>query len=209
MNYEARIAKLKAKGILDDKDANLLETTLKQKMSTLPKKRRYLLETIGLLLLGAMLLYLSIQIGSAGEDSGIEDVSQTLNGIRAGVSTSHTFLLLLAGFVTAAFVGFYLLVQHYYNVLWRIQEGMTATGTLIADLEARQSQINETLQQFVSHAQSSKRSANTAIEVTAELDRELGELQRMYTALQVECRQKRRVFPYTLAAMAGKLPECQ
>ena len=209
MNYEARIAKLKAKGILDDKDANLLETTLKQKMSTLPKKRRYLLETIGLLLLGAMLLYLSIQIGLAGKDSGIEDVSQTLNVSRAGVSASHSFLLLLAGFFTAAFIGFYLLVQYYYNTLWRIQEEMTARGTLIADLEARQSQINESLQQFVSHTQSSKRSANTAIQATAELDRELGELQQSYASLQAECRLKRSIFPYILALMAGKLPDCQ
>jgi len=209
VNYEARIVALKAKGILDEKDADALKSTLGQKMIDLPKQRRYTLEGVGLLLFGVLLVYLVMQIGMAEGSGGIEEVSQTLNDTRTGVGTSHTFLLLSAGFFVAAFVGFYLLVHHYYNALWRTREQMVAADTLIADLQERQAKMHEMLQAFSSQSEGSNKTAKTAMQITAELERELGELQRIYAAFQASCRQKQKAFVYTLAAMVGTLPKCQ
>jgi len=209
VNYEARIAALKAKGVLDEKDAGVLESSLGQKMIDLPKQRRYTLEGIGLLILGILFVYLTMKIGMAESSGGIEEVGQTLNDTRAGVGTSHTFLLLTAGFFVAAFVGFYLLVHHYYNALWRTREQMVAAGTLIADLQERQAKMHEMLQQLSSQTEGAEKTSKTAMQIIAELDRELGELQQIYTALQASCRQKQKAFVYTLAAVVGTLPKCQ
>jgi len=209
VNYETRVAALEAKGILDKNDANLLKRSLKQNVATLPKRRNYLFEMVGLLLFGAITFYLALQVGMVESDGSIEDVSQTLNALRSGMSTSHTFLLFLLGFGTATYLGLYLLVHRYYNAWWRIQEQMSAAGMLIADLETRQSQMDERLRMLASQAQNGKKTAKTVMQITAELDRELGVLQQEYAALQAECRQKRVAFPYTLAAMAGIPPECQ
>ena len=207
MNYEARIAALKAKGVLDEADADTLQNTLKQTVTALPKTRRYTLETIGIVLLGAVVVYLLMQAGLADGTEGVEEVSRTLNASRAGVSASHAVLLLLAGFAAAAYLGLYALVHRYFNTLWRMQEEMIATGALIAELETRQSDLHTKSQQLLSQENSGKKSAKTAMNITEALDRELGELQCIYASLQAGCRQKRRVFPYTMAAMAGSLPE--
>ena len=209
MNYEARIAALKAKGILNESDADRLQSTLKQQVTSLPKARRYMLETIGIVLLGVVVVYLLMQVGLTEGSGGVEEVSRTLNASRTGVSASHALLLLLAGFVAAAYLGLYALVHHFYNVLWRMQEEMIATGALIADLEARQSDMHTKSQQLLSQEGSGKKATKSAMQIGAELDRELGELQRIHAALQVACRQKCRAFPYTLAALAGRLPECE
>ncbi len=209
MNYETRIAALKAKGILDANDADVLEKSLRQEVSALPKQRRYTLETIGLLFFGVVGCYFAMQVGLADNSSGVEDVSRTLNSVRVGVSSSYTFLLLVLGFCTAAFLGLYALIHRYYNKLWRLQEQMTAIGMLIADLEERQQEMHERLQTFSAQPKKGKKYNKTAMLITAELDRVLGELQQGYAALQAECRHKKGVFPYTLAAMAGTLPTCQ
>ena len=210
MNYEARIAALRAKGILDEEDATALQSTLHKKLTALPKKRSYTLEMIGIVLLGAIVSYLVLHIGMVESSESVENVSKTLNASRAGVSASHSFLLLLAGFLAVVLLGLYGLVHHYYNLLWRIEEEMIATGALITDLEVRQSDMDKKLQNLASQQEDRKgKTTKTAMEITKILDSELGEMQRYYAALQAECRQKRRAFPYTLAAMAGKLPECQ
>ncbi len=209
MNYEARIAALKAKGILDEADADALQSTLKETVTALPKTRRYSFEMIGIVLLGAIVAYLLFQAGLAEGSGEVEEVSRTLNASRAGVSATHSLLLLFTGFVTAAFLLLYALIHRYYNALWHIQEEMIAIGVLIADLEARQSAMHTKSQQLLSRENSGKKGAKTAMQIGAELDRELGELQRSYASLQAECRQKRTAFPYRLAAMAGRVPECQ
>ncbi len=209
MNYEARIAALKAKGVLDENDADILKKSLQQKFSTLPKQRRYTLETLGLLLFGIFVFYLAMQVGLAENNGQVEDVRGTLNSVRVGVSGSHTFLLLVLGFCTIAFLGLYALIHHYYNKMWRLQEQMTATGILIAELEERQKEMHARLQDLSSRSKRGGKSAKTTMRITAELDRELGELQRGYAGLQAECRRRQGVFPYTLATMAGTLPRCQ
>ena len=209
MNYEERIAALKAKGILSESDADRLQSTLKQQATELLKARHYMLETIGIVLLGAVVVYLLMQAGAAEGSGAVEEVSRTLNASRTGVSASHALLLLLAGFVAVAYLGLYALVHRFYNALWRMQEEMIATGVLIADLEVRQSDMHTKSQQLLSQEGGSKKAAKTAMQIGAELDRELGELQRIYASLQAVCRQKHRAFPYTMAALAGRLPECK
>ncbi len=209
MNYEARIAGLKAKGVLDENDADILQKSLEQKFSALPRQRRYTLETIGLILFGIFVFCLAMQVGLVENNGQVEDVGRTLNSVRVGVSGSHAFLLLVLGFCTIAFLGLYALIHHYYNKMWRLQEQMTATGILIAELEERQKEMHARLQDFSSQSKSGRKSATTAMRITSELDRELGELQRGYGWLQAECRRRQGVFPYTLAAMAGTLPRCQ
>jgi len=209
VNYEARIAALKAKGVLDENDADILKKSLQQKFSTLPKQRRYTLETIGLLLFGIVVFYLAIQVGVAENNGQVEDVRRTLNSVRVGVSGSHTFLLLVLGFCITAFLGLYALIHRYYNKMWWLQEQLTAVGILIADLEERQKEMHARLQDFSSRSKSGRKSAKTAMQITAELDRALGELQQGYASLQAECRRRQDVFPYTLATMAGTLPKCQ
>ena len=86
---------------------------------------------------------------------------------------------------------------------------MTAAGMLIADLGVRREEIHERLQAFLSQSKNGKKSTRTAIQITEELDRVLGELQQRYAALQAECRHKQGAFPCTLAIMAGTLPPCQ
>ena len=209
MNYEARIAALKAKGILDEADAGVLQSTLKQQANALPKERRYSLETIGIVLLGAVVAYVVFQAGLAEGSQDVEEVSRTLNASRVGVSATHTIWLLLVGMFATALLVLYGLIHRYYNMFWRLQEEMIATGALIADLEARQSAMHTKAKQLLSREESGKKAAETAMKIDAELDRELGELQRIYASLQAECRQKRGTFPYILAAMAGRVPECQ
>ncbi len=208
MNYEERIAALKAKGILDEADVSTLRSTLKEKTAAVPKRRSYLLETVGLLFVGTVVVYLVLQVGTLENASNVEEVSRTLNASRTGVSASHTLLLLLAGFFAATLLGTYLLAHHCYNHLWWIEEQRIATGALIADLEVRQFKTAEKLQRYISQEHSGEKAVKTAMQITATLDRELGEMQAEYAGLQAACRQKRGAFPCKLATLVGNLPAC-
>ena len=206
MNYEARIAAMREKGILDEREAETLQTSLRRAGAERSSRRRYTLEGIGLLLFTLLAAYLAMQAGLSTESGGVEDVRRTLNDPRTGLGAAQSFWLLLAGCLTAAYLGLYLWVHRLRNALWRLQEGMNALGILIAELEIRQSDLREKLQSFIP---GKCPGAKAAMEITAELDWELGQLQREYTALRAECRRKRGKFPYTLAALAGGLPACE
>ena len=206
MNYEARIAKMQADGILKEEEAKMLKKSLKESSATIePKQRNYRLEGVAILFFALLILFFLIQTEMTTSDTSIENVSLTLNQPRAGIGTFQTFSLILFGFGIIAFIGFYTLVHHYYNGIWKLQEHLKATGTLIADLETRKSKMEESIQKFSTE----KQGAKSALHILDRMDRELGELQQEFAYLQARCRQKKGKFPYSLAALTGGLPSCQ
>ena len=209
VNYEARIAEMRAKGILVENDAATLKSSLEQKVASLPKQRSYSLELFGALLFGAIILLISIQVGLTDKNSSVEDVAHTLNAVRIGVSASYTFWALLLALSVVGFLVLYGLVHRYYNHIWRIQAEMTAAGEMIADLEVRQKEVQEAIDSLLDRKPNTKSATKTAIQTIVDLDETVGKLQREFAQLKAKCAQMRSIFPYTLASIAGSLPECR
>ena len=217
MNYEARIAALQAKGILDDKEAKQLKKSVQKRVVSLPKQRAFSLEIAGVVLIGMILLYIGIQLGTTGSSGAVEDVAQTLNNTRAGVGAGSTFSFLLLAAGVGGFLLLYLLVHRYYNRIWKHQEQMQALGEMIADLEVRKERLADTVEKILaegSHQENTpvflgRTDKTEAMYILEETEASLGELQEQYAALKAVCRYERGKFPYTLAALAGSLPTCE
>ncbi len=217
MNYEARIAALKAKGILGEKEAQQLKDSVHNSVEALPKRRSFSLEIAGVVLLMAILLFIAIQTGMTDASGDVENVAQTLNTTRAGVGAGSTFgfLLLAAGVV--GFLLFYLLVHHFFNRLWRHQEQMRAIGEMIADLEVRKERLSERVEKVLAQRDDTNATSvhigttgkAEAMRILEETEASLGELQEHYAALKAVCRYEKGKFPYALASLAGTLPNCE
>jgi len=217
VNYEARIAALKAKGILGDKEAEQLKHSVQKRVVSLQRQRSFSLEIAGAVLIGMILLYIGIQIGTTGTASGVEDVAQTLNNTRAGVGAGSTFSFLILAAGVGGFLLFYLLVHRYYNRIWKHQEQMQALGEMIADLEVRKERLADTVDKILAKGNTSENAPlllgrtdkTEAMYILEETEASLGELQEQYAALKAVCRYEREKFPYTLATLAGSLPMCE
>lgn len=220
MNYEARIATLKSKGFLDEKQAEKLNHTLSEKSASVVRKRNYALEVIGVGLLILLFGYLSMQVGLAEGSAEVENVSEMLNATRNGIGSAQSFGLLFVGIAVFVFILFYLLVHRYYNKLWKWQENILAYGEMIADLEKRKEALEEKMASLLEN-QTKHRNGDVlintdfpdatkqAMETVERLTNELGEIQNEYTMLKTRCRTHSGKFPYTLAAVAGTLPTCK
>jgi len=217
VNYETRIAALKAKGILGDKEAEQLKNSVQNRVASLPKQRTFSLEIAGVVLIGMILLYIGIQVGTTGAAGGVEDVAQTLNNTRAGVGAGSTFSFLLLAAGVGGFLLFYLLVHRYYNRIWKHQEQMQALGEMISDLEVRKKRLADAVEKILAEGSSRENTQlilgrtdkTEAMYILEETEASLGELQEQYAALKAVCRYEREKFPYTLAALAGSLPACE
>ena len=220
MNYEARIATLKSKGLLDEKQAEKLNRTLSEKSASVVRKRNYTLEVIAVGILALLFVYLSMQVGLAEGSTEVENVSETLNAVRSGIGGGQSFGLLFVSVAVFVFVLFYLLVHRYYNKLWKWQENILAYGEMIADLEKRKEALEEKVASLLEN-QAIQRNGDVlintdspdatkqAMQTVERLTNELGKIQNDYTMLKARCRTHSGKFPYTLAAVAGTLPTCK
>ena len=217
MNYEARIAVLKARGVLNEKEAQQLKSSVDNSVEALPKSRSFSLEIAGVVLLMAILLFIGIQAGLTETSDEVENVARTLNSVRTGIGAGSTFGLLLLAAGAGGFLLFYLLVHHFFNRIWRHQEQMRAIGEMIADLEVRKERLSQRLEKVLAY-KDDKSAASVhigttekaeAMRILEETEASLGELQEHYAALKSVCRYEREKFPYVLASLAGALPNCE
>jgi len=180
-------------------------------------KRRYTLESVGIVVLILLFAYIALYLGFLPNDaSQVEDVAQTLNHPREGIGTGSSFLLLLLLSVTAAFVLLYTAAHRYFNQAWACYRDIHAYGTMIADLEERQAALKASLETLNGTTDKTAAAVITThsdkaetMEILQNLHKELGELQTLHTACQSKCQSYAGHFPKNLATLVGELPICE
>ncbi len=215
MNYEARIAALKAKGILNQTQAAKLDRTLKESTPPQSPRRGYTLETAGILILLLLFAYIALRLGMLPEENGIENVSHTLNASRSGIGAESSFLLILLLCVTGGFVLLYTISHRYFNLAWKCYREMHTYGEMIADLEKRQDTLKRSLEKVSEHTDETDAmlvlthsDKARSMEVLQGLHEELGTLQNLHTTCKAKCQSFAGHFPQNLATLVGALPQC-
>ena len=220
MNYEAHIAKLKSKGLLDKKQADTLIRSLSKKSVSVPPKRNDTLEVAGVGILLFLFVCLAIQATIADGSGAVESVASTLNDTRIGIGSGKSFVLMMLISWVVLFAFFYFLVHHYRNKVWRYQEEIIAHGEIIADLEERKTQLEEKMESLLEEQAKREKAkvvintddpdaTNQVIAILEKLYEELGDLQRQHAMLKAKCRSYSGKFPFSLAGIGGSLPGCQ
>lgn len=209
VNYEARIAMLQSKGVLNSKEAEKLSQILMKKSASVAMQRNYSLEIIALGIFTIFVIYIVMQVGFSDTSSEIENVAVTLNSARDGIGSIQSFGLLLIFAVMFVFVLFYFLVHRYYNKLWNSQKNMLAYGEMISDMQKRKEVLEQEIKSLLEKQLKDNNDAiKQAMEILERLSCELGDLESNYTMLKAQCRKDSKKFPYTLAAIVGPLPAC-
>jgi hypothetical protein len=219
VNYESRIETLRAKGVLDAAQAEKLKRSFESRRNIVAEssvmKRRYILETVGLVWLAVVVFYVVfITFGNETVQS-VEDVTQSLNDAHvAGITDGGTVVwavLLAAGAVYAVLFfashAFYRTFRKQYESRLALQKDIEASEALKKELESLAGKwlSEETKAPDITIGDDAR---SVAIEVMVRIQNEILSKKERLHRLQAECASKRGRFPFTLAALAGEIPSC-
>jgi hypothetical protein len=218
VNYEAKIAALKEKGLFTKEQAKRLSNSFgKQTEETVVSgKRYYWLEVFGIILLSSVMLYLFIAVGSSDPVKGVEDISRSLNapvesGIGAGQSMGVIVLLLLVILYGLLF----LYAQSRYASAWRMAGEITLLREKIHHIEVMKQELGVRLESLLAQEKEpdgvllSQSTRGYVMETLTEIESSLLRTKERLALLETQCRKAQDIFPANLAKLIGEVPSCQ
>jgi len=212
MNYNERLLQLRKKGILSDDQAERLSDSLEVSLtqSTPLVKKNYMLESIGIVLLAAVTLYLFIVIGTTDQITEVEDVAVTLNSAtNASIGVVNSFILILILACIVMYGGLYLYAYNRFKAFVHDAEEVVALKEHLYQLDVMIDAVKPRLEKLLD-AQGFDMSDTMKVyvmETLKELEERRYKKQEELIFLEAEQRQKKEQFPDSLAGLIGKLPK--
>ena len=212
MNYNERLLQLRKKGVLSDDQAERLSDSLEVSLtqSTPLVKKNYILESIGIVLLAAVTLYLFIVIGTTDQITEVEDVAVTLNSAtNASIGVVNSFILILILACIVMYGGLYLYAYNRFKAFVHDAEEVVALKEHLYQLDVMIDAVKPRLEKLLD-AQGFDMSDTMkvyAMETLKELEERRYKKQEELIFLEAEQRQKKEQFPDSLAGLIGKLPK--
>jgi hypothetical protein len=220
VNYEERIERMLQSGVIDEQEAHSLGCALKQDnvVSVPEPKRRYRLESIGAVLLGALIVL--IWLGSAahpGMDM-VEHVDKTLNApVSSDVSTFAMFGMVIVLVAVLAYSALYILARLSYTNLWKSKQHMALLDAeekhllqmqkVLADKADAMAQ--EHAQQDVDLVIETDRSPDRLPQWLVEIEEALLACRNDAAKTMQQCKMLRSGISGALAKLVGTLPKCE
>jgi ABC-type multidrug transport system fused ATPase/permease subunit len=217
VNYEAKIAALKEKGLFSKEQAERLSKSLGTSAEITPVsgKRHYWTELFGAVLLVGVLLYLFVAVGSSESLKGVEDISRSLNApVDSGISAGQSMGVVVLLVAVVLYALFYLYVQSRYRSFWRMAEEIAVLQERIHHTEVMKRELGEKLEGLLAKEREpdgvllSQSTRGYVMETLTEIDTTLLQLKGRLSQLETRCQKERDLFPANLAKLAGALPTC-
>ena len=209
MNYKERVTELRKKGILSDDQAHRLANSLeKSPIDTPSPKKRYWLESVGIVLLLGVTFYLFIVIGVTEPSTEVEDVATTLNSTTtAGIGVIDSFMVILILITIILYGTLYLYAHNHFKAFVRRAEEMVALKESLHHLDVMIDTLKPRLEKLLD-AEGTALSEVTkvyAVETLKELEERRFMQQEALALLEAKQRQKKEHFPDNLAGLVGEL----
>ncbi len=218
MNYEARIEAMKEKGIFSEEQAQRLAASFEKREEnhTTQTERKYMLEIIGMGVIGLAMLYIFISVGSTGGTDGVEDVSRSLNvPLHSGMSGQSSFVLVLVLLVVLVYGMLYLYAHNRFNMFRKTAEEMVVLEESIHQTEVMKKELSQTLERLLREEKEpegvlvSTSIRGEVMETFKEMEAHVLVQKEKLEQLRQKCRHRQQVFPDSLAKLVGKLPLCK
>jgi hypothetical protein len=218
VNYEAKIAALKEKGLFTKEQAKRLSNSFgKQTEETaVSGKRYYWLEVFGIILLSSVMLYLFIAVGSSDPVKGVEDISRSLNApVESGIGAGQSMGLIVLLLSVILYGLLYLYAQSRYASAWRMAGEITLLREKIHHIEVMKRELGERLESLLAHEKEpdgvllSQSTRGYVMETLSEIEASLLRTKERLVLLETRCRKMQDIFPASLAKLIGEVPSCQ
>jgi len=218
VNYEAKIAALKEKGLFTKEQAKRLSNSFgKQTEETaVSGKRYYWLEVFGIILLAGGILYLFIAVGSSDPVKGVEDISRSLNvPVESGIGAGQSMGVIVLMFAVILYGLLYLYAQSRYASAWRMAGEITLLREKIHHIEVMKRELGERLEALLAHEKEpdgvllSQSTRGYVMETLSEIEASLLRTKERLVLLETRCRKMQDIFPANLAKLIGEVPSCQ
>jgi predicted Zn-ribbon and HTH transcriptional regulator len=218
VNYEAKIAALKEKGLFTGEQAERLLSSFGKQAETAPasEKRHDWLGVFGIVLLAGVMLYLFIAVGGSEPAKGIEDISRSLNApVDSGIGAGQSMGVIVLFLVVVLYGMLYLYAQNRYRSMWRMAEEISVLEETIHHAEVMKRELGERLEALLASEKEpegvvlSQSTRGYVMETLTEIESTLLRTKERLALLEARCRKGWDIFPANLAKLIGELPSCQ